>query len=63
MESETILKAEGMVKDMIALSCDEYEFAKAFCCVAFRSEAGKYFFRSIIEIVERKRPLMIEMKR
>ena len=63
MESETILKVEGMVKDMIALSCDDYEFMKAFCFSMFHSEASVYFYKKLFELVDRKRLLLIEMKR
>lgn len=62
-KSETISMIEGMIEDLTALSCDSYEFMRALGYVTFQSEATKYLFRSIIEIVDRKRPKLIEMKR
>lgn len=62
-KDEMISMIEGMLEDMVALSCDSFEFVKVSYYSMFRTEAEKYLVRNMIDIAEKKRPLMIEMKR
>ena len=51
-----------LVHEFTNLTCNQYEYMKAFCFSAFRSEASVYFYKKLFELVEGKRPLLIEMK-
>ena len=59
-------KIEKMVVELVHeftnMTCDQYEYMKAFCFSMIRSEASVYFYKKLFEIVDGKKPLLIEMK-
>lgn len=61
-KDEMISVIESMIENMAALSCDSFEFMKAYGYSLFQSEESKHLVRNVIKIVEKKRPLLIEMK-
>ena len=55
-------EAVVIAQELIIMPCDQYEFVKTFCFSLLRSKGSIYFFEKMFELVDRKRPKMIEDK-
>lgn len=51
-----------LVHEFTNLTCNQYEYMKAFCFSLLRSKHSKNFYKKLFEFVDEKRPLLIEMK-
>lgn len=51
-----------IVEDLLDMSCDQYEFMKAFCFSMFHARKTICFCRKLFKLVDGKRQKMIEMK-